>query len=63
VAYARVAVGVHYPSDVLAGATIGVAVALLFYLTPFRGIFARIAGACSGLWERILDLTPLGSRA
>ncbi|HEY7630264.1 MAG TPA: phosphatase PAP2 family protein [Thermoleophilaceae bacterium] len=63
VAYARVAVGVHYPSDVVGGALIGMAVALLFYFTPLRGVFARIASLCSGLWERILGLTPVGSRA
>jgi undecaprenyl-diphosphatase len=59
VAFARVSVGVHYPSDVLGGALIGIAVALLFYFTPLRGVFARIAG----LWQRILRVSPLGSGA
>lgn len=63
VAFARVSVGVHYPSDVVGGALIGMAVALIFYFTPLRGVLTRIATACSELWERILGLTPVGSRA
>jgi membrane-associated phospholipid phosphatase len=51
-------VGVHYPSDVVAGALIGMAVALILYLTPLRAVIARIATWCSDLWERILGLTP-----
>jgi membrane-associated phospholipid phosphatase len=58
VAFARVYVGVHYPSDVVAGALIGMAVALILYLTPLRAVIARIATWCSDLWERILGLTP-----
>jgi undecaprenyl-diphosphatase len=63
VAFARVYVGVHYPSDVVAGALIGMAVALIFYFTPLRRVIVRIAGACSALWERILGFTPVRSGA
>jgi membrane-associated phospholipid phosphatase len=47
-------VGVHYPSDVVGGALIGIAVALLLYFTPVRAVIARIASVCSGIWQRIL---------
>lgn len=58
IAFARVYVGVHYPSDVLAGALIGMAVALLLYLTPIRAVIARIAAVCSGIWQRALRVIP-----
>lgn len=42
-AVARVAVGVHYPSDVLAGALIGTAAALLLWIPPIRGPLHHLA--------------------
>ena len=36
ISVSRVAVGVHYPGDVLAGAALGSASALLLFLPPFR---------------------------
>ena len=49
---ARVAVGTHYPSDVVGGALLGTAAALFLWLPPIRGrlhLFADWAGA---LYER-----------
>jgi len=56
VAFARVYVGVHYPSDVVAGALIGMAVALLIYFTPARALVVRITEVCSGIWQRVLAI-------
>jgi len=53
-AFARVAVGTHYPGDVLGGAALGATCALLFYLPPVRGALHRLADWASGLYERFL---------
>src|SRR3954447_26472973 len=63
IAFARVYVGVHYPADVVAGALIGIAVALILQFTPLRSLIARVAVACSGLWERVLGVTPVRPQA
>jgi undecaprenyl-diphosphatase len=39
----RVAMGVHYPSDVLAGAALGSLTALAFWWSPIRALLHRIA--------------------
>src|SRR4051794_28655783 len=39
----RVALGVHYPSDVLAGAALGAACALALWTAPARALLHRIA--------------------
>jgi undecaprenyl-diphosphatase len=54
-ALARVAVGVHYPGDVLAGAAIGTACALLLSLPPVRRPLHWLAGWASDVYERLLD--------
>jgi undecaprenyl-diphosphatase len=54
-AVARVAVGVHYPSDVIAGALIGTASALLLWLPPVRRPLHWLASWAGEIYERILD--------
>jgi undecaprenyl-diphosphatase len=49
----RVAVGTHYPSDVLAGAAIGAAAALILFLPPPRRLLDAVADFASRLYERI----------
>src|SRR5436309_13637517 len=44
-AVGRVAIGVHYPSDVLAGAALGAASALVLWAPPLRRQLDRLAGA------------------
>ena len=55
VGFARVYVGVHYPGDVLGGAILGAAVALVLRWKPLRRILERAADLCSQLWDRILQ--------
>jgi len=52
-AFARVAVGVHYPSDVLGGALIGTAAALLVWQPPIRSRLDWLADELGGQYERI----------
>ncbi|MFL5896583.1 MAG: phosphatase PAP2 family protein [Thermoleophilaceae bacterium] len=42
-AIGRVAIGVHYPSDVFAGAVLGLAAALVLWIPPFRERVDRLA--------------------
>lgn len=46
---ARVAIGVHYPGDVLAGAGIGIACALVLWTPPARRVVDRLADGVAGL--------------
>jgi undecaprenyl-diphosphatase len=53
----RVAVGVHYPTDVLAGAALGAAASLLLYVPAVRRLLDRLAGGVGRpidavLWRR-----------
>src|SRR3982751_392153 len=50
-AVGRVAVGVHFPSDVIAGAALGTATALLLYLPPIRRPLHRAADWAGGIWD------------
>jgi undecaprenyl-diphosphatase len=50
----RVAMGVHYPSDVLAGAALGALVALTLWWTPIRGVTHRIADVIGGLIDGVV---------
>jgi undecaprenyl-diphosphatase len=60
--FARVYVGVHYPGDVVGGAILGAAVALLLRWSPLRRILERAADFCSQLWDRIVQAV-LGHRS
>ena len=51
----RVALGVHYPSDVLAGAALGSAAALLLWAPPPRTKVDRLADWIGGYWDRALE--------
>ncbi|HEY0317500.1 MAG TPA: phosphatase PAP2 family protein [Solirubrobacterales bacterium] len=51
----RVALGVHYPSDVLAGAALGAAAALLLWLPPIRSRIDALADWAGGYWDRALE--------
>lgn len=51
----RVALGVHYPSDVLAGAALGSAAALVLWAPPLRTRIDRLADWIGGYWDRALD--------
>jgi len=48
----RVAIGVHYPSDVLGGAVLGCAAALLLFARPARERIDRLADLLGGWLER-----------
>jgi len=51
----RVALGVHYPSDVLAGAALGSAAALALWAPPLRTRVDRLADWIGGYWDRALE--------
>ena len=54
-AVGRVALGVHYPSDVLAGAALGAAAALVLWAPPLRTRIDRLADAVGGRWDHLLE--------
>jgi undecaprenyl-diphosphatase len=51
----RVAIGVHYPSDVLGGAALGAASALALWIPPVRARVDALADWAGGCWDRALD--------
>lgn len=51
----RVALGVHYPSDVLSGAALGSAAALALWAPPLRTRIDRLADRLGGYWDRVVD--------
>jgi len=53
ISISRVAVGVHYPSDILGGALIGALAALALWVPPVRGPLHRLADWFSDLYERV----------
>jgi undecaprenyl-diphosphatase len=50
----RVALGVHFPSDVLAGAALGAAVALALWTAPLRSRINALSDWLGGYWDRAL---------
>jgi undecaprenyl-diphosphatase len=61
---ARVAVGTHYPSDVIGGALIGTAAALLFWVPRIRRPLHAVADWAGRTYERLLARAlRLGSAA
>jgi undecaprenyl-diphosphatase len=63
VAFARVFVGTHYPSDVLAGALIGIAVAGILRLSPVRRLVEAVARQCGHVWDLALRRPPRAQSA
>lgn len=51
----RVALGVHYPSDVLAGAAVGSAAALVLWTPPLHTRVDRLADWTGGYWDRAVE--------
>lgn len=63
-AVARVAVGTHYPGDVLGGAVLGTLCALLFYTPTVRAPLHRLADWLWGIYDRaVTRVTPGLGRA
>jgi len=54
-AVSRVAVGVHYPGDVIGGALIGTASALILWVPPIRRPLHWLAEWVGSVYERVLD--------
>jgi membrane-associated phospholipid phosphatase len=53
--FGRVAVGFHYPTDVLGGAAIGALAALALWAAPLRRRANVLSDLAGGLWDRTLD--------
>jgi undecaprenyl-diphosphatase len=53
--FGRVAVGFHYPTDVLGGAAIGALAALALWAPPVRSRVDALSDFVGGLWDRTLD--------
>jgi len=53
VSVSRVALGTHYPSDVIGGAVLGAACALILWIPPVRAWLSRLADLAGDLYERL----------
>jgi len=56
VAVARVVAGAHYPTDVLGGAVLGAAIALVLYAPALRRHLDALADWAGGLYDRLLPV-------
>jgi undecaprenyl-diphosphatase len=56
----RVALGVHYPSDVLCGAALGGAAALALWVTPLRKRIDSLSDWAGGHWDRAVTRSAGG---
>lgn len=54
-AVSRVAIGVHYPTDVAAGAALGSATALALYAAPVRWWLDDVADRVGGWWDGVVS--------
>jgi undecaprenyl-diphosphatase len=50
--FGRVALGFHYPSDVLGGAAIGALAALVLWIAPIRDRVDALSDLAGGFWDR-----------
>jgi undecaprenyl-diphosphatase len=55
VSIGRVALGLHYPSDVLGGALLGTAAALFLWIPPIRARVDALADFAGRIWDSALD--------
>jgi undecaprenyl-diphosphatase len=53
VSASRVALGTHYPSDVLGGAALGALAALVLWIPPIRRALGALADRCGALYDRL----------
>ncbi len=58
--FGRVAMGYHYPSDVLGGAAIGALAAWILSRPPFRAWIDRLSDWLGGYWDRASDKAVRG---
>lgn len=63
VAVARVMVGVHYPTDVLGGAAVGVLAALALTIPVARSALDRLADGVGGAYDRVTARALAGGAA
>ncbi len=58
VSISRVALGTHYPSDVIGGALLGTAAALVLWAPPVRRPLHRLADWTGALYDRSVEALP-----